>query len=277
MRHPALRALLVALGICAVLGACSQKAMLRTLAPPEADRFAREFVRDLRRGDTAATGPRLSPRLQQLPGVRDSIAGMVRFFPRGPVNGIELIGAQVQVDAQATRRFLEYQEQSAGGWAVIQLFLLEDEGGNRYVDAVHVSQIAAPLQRVNAFTLAGKGPRHWLMLAAAVGVTLFCLWAAVLVIRTPMRRRWGWALVALVGGGKLTLNWTTGDIFATPLNLQLLGSAVARTGLAGPWLLSVAIPAGALMALLRRRRFLAGEREPGEERASHGDTEGYGE
>ena len=86
---------------------------------------------------------------------------------------------------------------------------------------------------------------------------MFSLGTATQVARTPMPWRWWWAFVALLGAGTLVLNWTTGEVFMKGLNIQLFGVGFTRQGLAGPWVLSVAFPAGALVALERRRRFLA--------------------
>lgn len=239
-----------------LLSACSQERALRMLATPAADSVAREFIQQLRRGDPAAAR-RLSPELLRLEGVQDSLRNITRLFPRGPVMETELVGAQVFGQQGLTTRRLVYQEHSAGGWALVQVAILEDGMKYRYVGAVNVTQIQGPLQDANGFTHAGTGPLHWIMLALMAGVLLFCVVTAVRVARTPMPRRWLWALLALLAGGKLTLNWTTGDFSVMPINIQLLGAGAMRNGLAGPWLLTVAVPLGAIMALRKRRRFLS--------------------
>lgn len=252
---------LIVPALALLLSACSQERALRTLATPAADSVAREFIQQLRQGDPAAAR-RLSPDVLRVEGVQDSLRNMTRLFPRGPVLETELVGAQVLVQQGVTTRRLAYQEHSAGGWALVQVAIVEDEMKDRYIGGAHVTQIQGRLQDANAFKLAGTGPLHWIMLALMAAVPLFCVATAVRVARTPMPRRWLWALLALLAGGGLTLNWTTGDFSVTPINIQLLGAGAMRNGFAGPWLLTVALPLGAIMALLKRRRFLAKQGTP---------------
>ncbi|HEY0038839.1 MAG TPA: MerC domain-containing protein [Longimicrobium sp.] len=230
--------------------------MLNRFATPEADAFARSFITQVRAGDPAAAR-HLTPDLLRVPAMKDSLRALTRFFPGGPVQEMTLLNAQVFMTAEATSRTLLYEQRSAAGLALVEVVVVEDAQKYRYIAGIRVQPTQAPLQTVNAFTLADRGVTHWTMLLLAIAVPLFCLWAAVRVIRTPMPRRWGWAFLAVLAGGQATLNWTTGELFVNLIHLQLLGSGVQRSGMAGPWMLTVAMPLGAMMALLRRRRFLA--------------------
>jgi len=132
--------------------------------------------------------------------------------------------------------------------------LVLEEFDMLFVDGVGVRRVPASLRTINAFTLEGKTPAHLLMLTLLIAVPTFSLIVAVLVLQTSMRRRWLWAALALLGAGKFGFNWTTGQTFNQTISVQLLGAGVYRGGLAGPWLLFVSFPAGALIALDRRRR-----------------------
>jgi hypothetical protein len=94
------------------------------------------------------------------------------------------------------------------------------------------------------------------VLLAAVAVAAFALWTAVVVARTPMPKRWGWAAIALLGVGQLAINWTTGETTATIFAVPLPGASMARNSLTGPWMIAVSFPVGAILALLRRHRAL---------------------
>jgi hypothetical protein len=109
---------------------------------------------------------------------------------------------------------------------------------------------------VNAFSLRGKSATHYVTLGLAVLFALGSVAAAGLVARTPMRRRWLWALVALVGAGTFQLDWTTGATRIVPFNVLLLSSSVMRPGAYASWVVSFAFPVGAMLALQRRRRAL---------------------
>ena len=50
-------------------------------------------------------------------------------------------------------------------------------------------------------------------------------------------------------------NWTTGEIFFTPLAIQV-PAAGANAQFYGPWLVYVSIPLGAIMFLMMRKRLV---------------------
>ena len=69
-----------------------------------------------------------------------------------------------------------------------------------------------------------------------------------------MRLKFLWFLFIIVGVGKLTMNWTTGQLTTHPLAFQLLGASYFRPGLYGPWLFSASWPLGAVIFYFRRKR-----------------------
>lgn len=236
--------------------ACSPRSLLRRLAPPEADRFARTFIERLRTGDTTAVRS-LSPRLGLVRGAPDSLAALRRHFAPGVPDSVALVGARVQQVGSVTWRVMNYQLHSSGGWTQVQLVLAEEQGF-RYVDGVDVVQTPTSLQRVHRFALRGKSIFHYLFVLFAVGVAAFSVVTAVRVARTPMPKRWWWAFVALLGAGQVALNWTTGEVFTRSFHVQLFGAGFVREGLIGPWMIISSFPAGAIVALQRRHRALAG-------------------
>jgi hypothetical protein len=100
------------------------------------------------------------------------------------------------------------------------------------------------------------GRAQALMLCTAIVVVGFTLWTAVLIARTEMPHRWGWVVVALLGIGKVAINWTTGEMGTTLFSLPLFGGSISRSGAIGPWIVAFTFPLGAIMALYRRSRVL---------------------
>jgi len=109
------------------------------------------------------------------------------------------------------------------------------------------------VQELNAFTLRARTWHHYLILTCALASLLLCVGSAVLVARTQMPRRWLWAFTAIVGLGKIGINWTSGELFVYLPTLQLLGASYLRPGTVGPWIVSFSLPVGALWALWHRR------------------------
>ena len=92
------------------------------------------------------------------------------------------------------------------------------------------------------------------------------MWLALAVLMPPvtiatavrdqakgMPRRRLWTVAALVGSPAFVLNWTTGEAGFANNFFVLFGAAIQRPGAAAPWLLTVAIPIGALVAYVRLR------------------------
>ena len=90
------------------------------------------------------------------------------------------------------------------------------------------------------------------MLLLALAVAAFTITCAVIIARSPIPHRWGWAAVALLGFGRFTINWTTGGMDVDLVSLPVLVGSFARSDVLSPWVLAFSFPAGALFALIHR-------------------------
>jgi len=91
------------------------------------------------------------------------------------------------------------------------------------------------------------------MIGLMVVCVVVAIGSAVLALFTPMKRRWAWALLALVGTGTFAFNWTTGQGRLMLLNLLFFDAGYWKGGPAAPWVLKVAFPIGALLTIRRVR------------------------
>jgi hypothetical protein len=99
------------------------------------------------------------------------------------------------------------------------------------------------------------------VLAYGVAVALFTLVVLIVAAKTKMRRRkWLWILFILFGVGKFSVNWTTGQWGIALLVVQLF-SVSSQAEFFGPWIISVSLPIGAILFLLRRNRLRALDEE----------------
>ena len=138
-------------------------------------RLSRAFLDTLRVGSDSAVLAHLTPRIQAIDGVRDSIAAARAEFPPGAPDHVELVGGQAFFPSSegVIRRALVYEFRTAGQWTVANLVVLE-EFGILLVDGARVTRSPASLEALHRFTLEGKGAAHFLMFVLAVGVaTLF--------------------------------------------------------------------------------------------------------
>src|SRR5262249_47184155 len=138
-----------------------------------------------------------------------------------------------------------------GKWMLINV-ALKEQNGRKTVVGFHVDREPSSLEARNHFTPYGKNPGQYAVLVAMAVVIVLIIWALVSCIRTPIpRRKWLWILFVLLGFCDLTVNWTTGQYTFQPLYVHLLGVG-AMAAPFGPWMLSVSLPLGAVIFLLRR-------------------------
>jgi hypothetical protein len=190
------------------------------------------------------------------PASLDSVRSLRQQFAAfGVIDSAKIVNAHVlSSHAGPALRVLTYELWGRGAVALAEVEILED-GTNRSINGLTLEPIAEPLEVTNAFRH-NMGPAQLSVLLVVIGLALFEIATAVVVARTPMPRRWLWAVFALFGVGSFAMNWTTGAVSPQLFSFQLIGS-IQRVGLAGPWFISVSFPLGAIMALRKRQQALA--------------------
>jgi hypothetical protein len=235
-----------------LLAGCSSEAILSKVAPPEADKYARAYFETMRAGTPEDAKRQLSPAVLQNQASMDSVQSLRQQFAAfGVLDSAKVTNGQLNFGSGSTpkRRVLMYELWGHGAIALAEIEIQEDVTG-RSVNGLQIQPIAKSLEATNGF-LTNAGPAQVAVLLVAIGLTLFELATAVIVARTPMRRRWLWALFALFGVGTFAMNWTTGAVSSNLFYVQFIGS-IQRVGLAGPWFISVSFPLGAIVALRKR-------------------------
>jgi hypothetical protein len=150
-----------------------------------------------------------------------------------------------------TRVDLEYQ--FPNNWILLEM-VVQSHDGKSAITGIYIWRRAQSLEDRNRFTLAGKEPVEYAILAAAVGLLALMIYALVLCIRTPMKKRkWLWIVLVFVGVGKVGVDWTTAETFYRILYV-FFPAASAGKGTYGSWSISVSIPLGALLFLIYRER-----------------------
>jgi hypothetical protein len=249
------RAVSAAAAVLLVASGCSgfTEKQLHALATDAEDQYARSRIELLASGNTVAFEQDLDPSIhgaeaeQQIRTMSVALAGR-------RIEEFQLIGANVAIFNGVPRRNLSYQLRLSGGkWAVANV-ASRTENGRHVIEGASVTQISEPLEKANAFTLAGKSLAHYVMLVLMVLFPLACVYGAVLVFRMPLRRRWLWLLFCLVGIGRWSLDWTSGASTLTPISLLVLGAGFFRASPYASWTFAVGIPFGALWVIWKYHR-----------------------
>jgi len=215
---------------------------------PEDETFALAYFDSVRfeRFDYAVR--ELSPLLAGIPGVRDSLVSVARLLPHGALDSMHLIGVNRFTSSSIDRSDLSYEYHSANGWGAASIVVLVQDG-QRLVHGFRAEPLSRPLEATNAFTLHDKGLGHYLMIGFMIVCVATAFGSAVIALFTPMKRRWAWALLALVGAGTFGFNWSTGQGQVALVHLLLFDAAFVKRGPAAPWILQVAFPIGAILTL----------------------------
>jgi hypothetical protein len=182
--------------------------------------------------------------------IRSQLAQGHNFMSGFAVDSAKLVGWNV-VKMEDTRGTLTYEAQGRAGWALLTVNLIRSDSSSR-ITGFHWQPMAARLADQNAFSLRGRSVAHYLYLFLALLSLTACVGGAVFA----GIRRMGipWILICLIGVGKATINWTTGQQAFNPVSFQLLGAGYFRPGFVGPWLVSWSLPLGTILMLIRLRR-----------------------
>jgi hypothetical protein len=250
------RLLLVALALLPSLPACNVNRMIDRMVPPGADARSREYLALIARGQPDSAYDRLVPTLRTADGqaalrqLADSLRG--RSF-----DSMERIGVNVNDAAGVRHLNLSYQVHDARGWFVANVAHVGRPGDDMrtwMVEGVRYTPIPGELRAANAFTFAGRGARHYLWIVAMLAAFLVSVATALHVLMSRgMPRRWLWVIVALLGVGRFSLDWTSGAWTFAPLQFLLFGAGFMRPSEFAPWVLSFGLPVGAAVAEWKRR------------------------
>jgi hypothetical protein len=222
--------------------------------------FAQQVLDALERGDADAVMSHMSPG-RQLPETKERIREIIGYLPPGPPAQIRLYGWNIDrtetesTSTETAKLTFEATYSQAGPYLIAMAF----EGPRLALDltGLQVNRLPAPLAVMNAFTFRGRGLGHYLflLLMAATATSTFAALIRWKRIRHALRHPWWWLVGLLALPISLTLNWTTGEITFRALKFEIgFWLGVTRGGEGGPWLLTCAIPLGATVFLILKRK-----------------------
>ncbi|NTW32939.1 MAG: hypothetical protein HGB12_09975, partial [Bacteroidetes bacterium] len=143
----------------------------------------------------------------------------------------------------------EYRKDS---WAYYSFQLLEKNGQFK-VTSFRFLPTYESLSNIHNFTFKGKSFIHYLWIILMIFIPLFIIITIVFICLTPIKLKWFWIILALTGICSLQLNWTTGQIGIKIINISILGSSFFKSGIIAPWIISFALPIGAIIFWFMRK------------------------
>ena len=237
-----------------LLGGCDKQAAFDKFVPKDEAELSKSFVALFMSKDFASIERQLDPSLLG-PESRITLQKVAEQFPPGVPSEIQILGANTVTSPKNTTYDFTLQYIYPQKWLLVTV-VLQKQDGKPLFTGIHVNLLTAPLQELNRFALMDKTAVHYLFLVLAVAIPVFVLVALVLCIRAPIpRRKWLWILFVLLGFGQFSLNWSDGTVNILPLSFMFLGAGYFQSGPAAPYILTVALPIGALLFFVRKRRW----------------------
>lgn len=233
------------------------KKQLEKMVPKEADKFARDYIDILLKGDIQHAEKLLDPQVVTSE-TRSKLQEVANLLTKGELTSIEVVGVNVFTTKNKSRNSLTYQLQLKDAWLLV-IVIVDDISGEQQIFAVNVKTIPKSLEEINAFTFSGKSFRHYIILLLAACIPVFIVYTIVLCIRTKMKRKWLWIIFMLFGVGKYSFNWTSGQMGFQPISFLIPGAAAFKGGPYAPWIISISVPIGALLFILKRRKIRKSE------------------
>jgi hypothetical protein len=255
----------LALPILLCFGCTNPTRFAESLVPKEEDEFARHCLELVRTRDYepifSAMDPSVDVRRATLENMSDTIG------TEAPLS-VTLLGSHVLTMSDLRRVTLTYELELPDSWVVVTL-VLTSQGDDQTISSFRLRQIPDSLENLNSLTFNNAGAFHYVFLLLAAAVPLFIVFAAILLFRTKIKRKWLWLIFILLGFGEFIFNWTSGGIGFRPLAVVLLGASMTRAGLYAPWIIKVTFPIGAAVFLVKRRSIrrtgkMVENSEPGE-------------
>lgn len=229
-----------------LLSGCDQKALRDQLFPDPAEQFAKNYLALFHERDFHAIEAKINPVVKN-GELRANLEKVAASFPPEHPRKVVILGRHVVDDHGSKEITLSLQYEFSNFWVLANVALRETAAGF-LVDGTYVHQRAEPLENLNDFTFADKELRHYLLFAAAILAALFSLAVLIWCVRMPgLRWKWLWALLIVSSVGRVTLNWTTGEVSVDALNIVPFGASAWKETAYAPVMLSVALPLGALI------------------------------
>ncbi|CAM3112066.1 hypothetical protein [Rariglobus hedericola] len=249
---------ILVLVVAAFLTGCSPEKMIEKFADDAKEHIALDYIQRVVSGDLVALTTELDPAVPST----NALAALEQLranIPKETPTVTNLVGYNVSYSSsEGTQNNLIYQLGYDGKkWLLVYVTWSELPGGKRQIVTLKAQSLQQSLQEANRFSFRHAGALHFLFLGAATLVSLFILTTLVVCIKTKLpRRKWMWILFILVGVVPFSINWTTGEVGFNLLSILFFGASGMAASPYSPWIISFAIPIGAILFWFRRAKLM---------------------
>ena len=236
------------------------QAYVQKLIPPGKDAAARHFIELIRLGDIGHAQEMAGPPLQG-----EDALGALRNL-HNAINQGELLQA-APIGYQ--KRKVTYNEEEIhlddftyelhfnGRWYYAEVVLDSSPSSNAVLGfEITWFNDFESMAAFNRFTFTGRSWRDWSALFLSILIPIFIIATTAICAFSPVGRKWLWIVFILIGIVQFRYDWTHALVNVKPLSLLLLGAGYQRENIYSPLILQWAIPVGAFIFLICRRKLI---------------------
>jgi hypothetical protein len=256
--------------VLVAIGGCSNQTAAELSAPKDAVTLAKKTVSDFRAQNMVELDKDAAPGLAKALKDRAVVQPILALFPDKPAiaehvvywSGVtdlgkigDLMSGRHKDVVSNTVTVLSLRYEYQGGNAVRVNLTLARNFGRLYVFKMNVVALPYSLVAANAFGA------HWdsvngrhLFLLIALGVLVFIVATAIACLRTPeLRFKWLWFIAIWASAVQLSLNWTRGHVFVSPLIVRFPPVWAIQESPYQPMIIWFLLPVGAIVFRIWKR------------------------
>jgi hypothetical protein len=238
---------LTALLIIGLTG-CNPKIDFSKIVPDNVDKFATGFISEIHKGNVDFCLTLVLPEMNSDNG-KQFLTNTYTNIQTFSIDSFRIINAR-KTSMLGDNGFSTYgidYEYKVGNKFLYFTFGIREQNGKMTITAFDGRIIDDSLSKVHAFTLKDKGFLHFLFLFIAILIPIFIIITLVVSIKTKLTKKWLWITGILFGFVKFSINWTTGQVGLSLINISILGAGFSKAGNIAPWILSFSLPIVAII------------------------------
>lgn len=236
------------------LFSCNQQIDFGKIVPSHVDKFATGFITQIQNGNIDTCLTLVQPEMNNENG-RQFITNTYNNIQTFNLDSCRIINARktsMMGDNGFTNYGIDY-EYAVGDKFLYFTFGIREQNNNLLITAFDGRILDDSLSKAHEFSLKDKGFLHYLFLFFAILIPIFILISLIFVIKTKrLKRKWLWIIGVLFGFIKFSINWTTGQVGFSLINISILGSGYSKSGNIAPWILSFSLPIVAIIFWYKR-------------------------
>ena len=176
------------------------------LIAPDAIRQSKGYFDELRQRQVDQLLQSFDPR-EEKERLRGELGKIVSLVPQQEPLGVETLGATAECRGTGVcTKLITLEYKYPDRWILFQVEV-SNQSGHYAITDLTVQQESEPLESIEQFSFRGKGWLHYFMLLLALLSVGVAIYALVVCIRTPIRKRkWLWAIVTILGVVKVGID-----------------------------------------------------------------------